>query len=95
MTAVTSVHRFSLRGFEVDRKARVEVLADGIVIAKSQSVVVPAGTSIPVDLTLTAAPGVYAVRQATNFGSNIHESIVTNDLGSLIHPAADAQPGAS
>lgn len=90
---VTSVHRFLLRGFEIDRKARVEVLAEGGVIGASQWVVVPAGASSPVDLALTAAPGTYTARQATNFGSNIHEKIVTNDLGSLIHPVEDAPPG--
>ncbi len=90
VSAVTSIHRFSARGFEVDRKARVEVLADGSVIGASQWVVVPAGASIQVDMALTAVPGTYAVRQATNFGSNIHENIVTADLESFIHPAEDA-----
>ena len=95
MTAVTSVHHFSLRGFEVDRKARAEVLADGSVIGASQWVVVPPGASVPVDLVLTTRPGTYAARQATNFGSNVHEDVVTADLGSFIHPAEDAMPGGS
>ena len=95
VSAVTSIHHFSLRGFEVDRKARVEVLADGSVIGASQWVVMPPGASLPVDLALTAAPGTYAARQATNFGSNVHEDIGTTDLGSFVHPAEDVAPGGS
>jgi len=90
VTPVTSIHHFSLRGLEVARKACVEVLARGSVIGASKWVVAPPGANIVVDLTLTAAPGTYAARQATNVGSNVHEDIVRIDLGTFVHPAEDA-----
>lgn len=49
MTAVTSIHRFSLRGFEVTRKARLEVLTGGSVIVASDWLAVPPGTNTAVD----------------------------------------------
>lgn len=89
MTAVTSIHRFSLRGFEVTRKARVEVLVGGSVIVASDWIAVPPGTNTAVGLTLTAEPGIYVARQATNLGSNIYEDIVLIDLETFVHPSQD------
>jgi hypothetical protein len=58
MTAVTSFHRFSLRGFEVTRKARVEVLAGGSVIGVSDWIAVPPGNKHrgePLDIPIPTA----------------------------------------
>jgi hypothetical protein len=89
MTPVASIHRCSLRGFEVTRRARVEVLGGGSVIGASEWVAVPPGANTAVDLALTAEPGSYTARQATNLGSSVHEDIVRIDLGTLVHPAED------
>ena len=55
-------------------------------LAHSDWVIVQPGTSVEVEVALTAEPGTYLAQQATNVGGNIYESIVTVDLSSIDHP---------
>ena len=86
MTAVSATHTVTLRGEAALRRARAEILDAGQIVARSDWLQVPGGTSVEVTVSLTAEPGVYSARQATNYGSNIHEDIATIDLGPVTHP---------
>jgi hypothetical protein len=86
MAPVHATHTLSLRGEAEARRARAEILEDGAVLAHSDWVVVPLGSSIEVEVDLSAEPGIYLARQATNVGGNIYESIVTIGLGRIEHP---------
>jgi hypothetical protein len=86
MVPVQATHTLPLRGEAEARRARAEILDGGTVLARSEWVIVQPGSSIDVEIYLTAEPGSYLARQATNVGGNVYESIVTIDLGSVEHP---------
>jgi hypothetical protein len=86
MALVHATHTLSLRGEAEARCARAEILEDGAVLAHSDWLVVQTGSSVEVEVDLTAEPGIYLARQATNVGGNVYESIVTIGLGRIEHP---------
>ena len=86
MAPTSATHTLTLRGEAALRRARAEILDAGRVLARSAWILVPGGQSVEVDVSLTAEPGVYAARQVTNTGSNIHENLTMIDLGSVTHP---------
>lgn len=69
MAPVQATHTLSLRGEAEARRARGEILEDGAVLAHGDWIIVKPGTSVEVDLT--AEPGSYLARQATNVGGNV------------------------
>lgn len=55
-------------------------------IGRSDWVVVAPPASVKVTVGMTAEPGADKARLATNVGSNVHDDIVTFDLGAIDHP---------
>lgn len=74
-----------IRGAAEPRKVRAEIVKEGAVMARSSWIMLGAGDERLAQVTLDAPPGEYQVRQATNVGSNIHEDLVTVDLGTIEH----------
>lgn len=78
-------HDITISGTAEPRKVRAEILKDGSIRGRSAWVKLEAGQSRLVQITLDAPAGDYQIRQATNTGSNIHESLTYIDLGTIQH----------
>lgn len=74
-----------IRGAAEPRKVRAEVIRDGAIVARSPWVVLRGRQERVAQVTFDAPTGEYEIRQATNVGGNIHEDLVTQDLGTIQH----------
>jgi hypothetical protein len=82
---VKAGYEIPIRGAAEPRNVRAEIVKEGAVTATSSWIMLGAGDKRLAQVTLDAPPGEYQVRQATNVGSNIHEDLVTLDLGAIEH----------
>lgn len=78
-------HDITIHGAAEPRKVRAEIVHDGVVVARSAWITLGAGQRRIAQVTLDAPAGEYLVRQATNTGSNIHEDLVIQELGTIQH----------
>ena len=83
--AMKSTHDIPIRGAAEPRKVRAEIVKDGAIVARSGWITLGAGQETLAQVTLDGPEGEYHVRQATNVGGNLHEDLVTQDLGTIHH----------
>jgi hypothetical protein len=74
-----------IRGAAEPRKVRAEIVKDGAVVARSSWITLGAGQERLTQVTLDAPEGEYQIRQATNVGSNVHEDLVIQEVGTIQH----------